>query len=290
MIVWLASFPKSGNTWLRSLLSDYKNYEDNYSFERTIYSIKQFPSDHLFDFLFNEGIVKDRSLFQSLEYSSKYWLTAQRRLMFENPDDIILKTHGAPFRIKENYFLTKETTKCAICIIRDPRQVLFSLMKHYHFDSQEVAMQFLFENNRVLENTNDKTRKDNKFSHLPLPPWDTYYYSWIAYKNIFPILFVKYEDMFKLDTFNKIVKFLEKNSNDKSFIFDQEKTKNVFERSSFEKLKDREKNQGFKESTNNVSGFFNEGKIDSWKEKIDKKIKVSIEEKFGKLMREFNYL
>ena len=44
MICWLASFPKSGNTWLRSLISDYIFFSKEYSFENSIYKIQQFPN------------------------------------------------------------------------------------------------------------------------------------------------------------------------------------------------------------------------------------------------------
>jgi hypothetical protein len=48
MIIWLASYPKSGNTYLRSLLSSYLFTEDGNFQLSSLKQIKQFPSVSLF--------------------------------------------------------------------------------------------------------------------------------------------------------------------------------------------------------------------------------------------------
>ncbi len=291
MIVWLASYPKNGNTWLRSLISDYKNFKDEYSFEETVYSIKQFPQSIFFDFLLNEGMVEDKSMFKDLKFISKHWINSQRRLIMSNQNDFFLKTHAAPFRVDNNYFLSKETTRCAICIIRDPRQVLFSLMNHYNLKTQKDSLNFILDNNRVLDIPDSENKKSKPFSTLPLPSWQNFYLSWIAWKEFFPILFVKYEEMFKLQTFENIIKFLETNINDNDYKFDKQKIEKVFNRSNFDNLKKKEKISGFAEASNKTTaGFFLEGKTDTWKAKIEPKIKELIEKKFEKLMKKFNYI
>jgi len=221
MIVWLGSFPKSGNTWLRSLLSDYKNFKEDYIFENTIYTIKQFPSDNHFDYLFEEGEMFDREKMKDAVFASKYWVPAQLRLIRNNSEDILFKTHAAPCRIGNNYFLTKETTRCAICIIRDPRQVLFSLMKHFHFNEQKESMNFLLTSERSINISDTLNKESESFSHLPLPSWDIYYLSWAAYKNIFPIKFLRYEDMFDFKTFKETITFLEKHTNISEFKYEE---------------------------------------------------------------------
>ena len=54
MIFWIASYPKSGNTWLRLLIANYLWPNDSNPFENLKY-IKGFPKRKNF-----EGIVEGR--------------------------------------------------------------------------------------------------------------------------------------------------------------------------------------------------------------------------------------
>ena len=70
MIIWLASYPKSGNTWVRSFLSAYYySSEGKFDFE-LLKTIKQFPSKDFFD----------RRL-SSIEEASENWLIAQKKII-----------------------------------------------------------------------------------------------------------------------------------------------------------------------------------------------------------------
>ena len=72
MIIWIASYPKSGNTWVRSLLSSYL-YSDNgiFNFE-LLEKIHKFPSKRYFKFF-----LKD---FTDIKKISDYWIAAQERI------------------------------------------------------------------------------------------------------------------------------------------------------------------------------------------------------------------
>ena len=51
MIIWIASYPKSGNTWIRSFLSSYiYNQGKNFNFEDLL-KIRSFASDKEINFL-----------------------------------------------------------------------------------------------------------------------------------------------------------------------------------------------------------------------------------------------
>ena len=82
MIIWLASYPKSGNTWVRSFLSAYYYSKDGkFDFE-LLKKIKQFPSR---DF-FGEKL-------RSVDEAAKNWLIAQKRIK-ESGQFCFLKTHN----------------------------------------------------------------------------------------------------------------------------------------------------------------------------------------------------
>ena len=55
MIIWIASYPKSGNTWLRSLISSYFFSNDGIFNQKILNLIDQFPNEKfLKDFLYDK--------------------------------------------------------------------------------------------------------------------------------------------------------------------------------------------------------------------------------------------
>ena len=82
MIIWIASYPKSGNTWLRSLLSSYLYTNDGtFNFD-LLKKIQQFPSEPYFRFF-----LKD---FQDIKKVSNYWIAAQDRINLLNDGPIFM--------------------------------------------------------------------------------------------------------------------------------------------------------------------------------------------------------
>ena len=76
MIIWIASYPKSGNTWVRSLLSTYLYQDDgNFNFD-LLYKIGQFPNKK-----FLKYFLKD---FSDIKKVSDYWIAAQDRINLFN--------------------------------------------------------------------------------------------------------------------------------------------------------------------------------------------------------------
>ena len=86
MIFWIASYPKSGNTWIRALISTYYYSQDGIFSEKLIKKIGQFPEKiHFNGFNYNKEIVTD---------TTRFWIKAQDRL---NEDKKIKfkKTHNS---------------------------------------------------------------------------------------------------------------------------------------------------------------------------------------------------
>ena len=72
MIIWLASYPKSGNTWLRALLSSYY-YSNNGDFHfNLLKKIEQFPEKKFF--------LEFTKNFELPITTSKYWIKAQNKI------------------------------------------------------------------------------------------------------------------------------------------------------------------------------------------------------------------
>ena len=119
MIIWIASYPKSGNTYIRSFLSAYffsKN--GDFDFE-LLKNIEQFPDKQFF-----KGFVNN------LDVASQNWLPIQRDIV-KRKKVKFLKTHSAFISINNNQFTNADTTLGSVYIVRDPRSIMASIMNHF---------------------------------------------------------------------------------------------------------------------------------------------------------------
>ena len=135
MIIWLASYPKSGNSIVRSLLSSYifsKNGEFNFDLLK---NIKLFPDNSLFNQI---GVDTNNE-----KEMYKNYINAQK--VFYNKESIrFLKTHSA-FVNQDNFkFTDGHNTKGVIYIVRDPRNLVTSLS--YHYKKMLIHFFFLLKN------------------------------------------------------------------------------------------------------------------------------------------------
>ena len=279
MIIWIASYPKCGNTWVRSLLSAYyfsKNGEFNFDLLK---NIKQFPSIDFF-----------QKKIDSIEEASASWIPIQKKIK-ETKKVYFLKTHNVFGSYKGNDFTSPEYTLGAINIVRDPRNVLTSLMNHFSIKEEE-ALKLISNENRNLRDRNDQ---DNYATYSFISSWNNNYNSWKFTKNINKIL-IKYEDLENdiEKSFTKIIEFTNKimRKDNKINIKKLEKT---IETTKFDLLKKKEEKEGFDEaiySSDNgkTKSFFNLGKNNDYKKLLKKETVQSIEDIFEKEMKELGYL
>ena len=277
MIIWLASYPKSGNTLVRSMLSAYFFSKDgNYNFE-IINNIKQFPTLQLFEKLDispnnNEEIIKNYVKVQTA---------------FNDKNSIqFLKTHSYLFNIENNPFTKLEYSLGVIYVVRDPRNVVLSVSNH-NSQSDERSADDLIKGRIINDEKNVKVYPGT---------WSDNFNSWKSFKSGNKYLLIKYEDMIKDKdkTFYEILKFIH-NLKKVEFVLDKKKFQNVIESTNFERMQKLENKYGFHESmVNKKTGknvkFFNLGKKTDWKTSLNENIKNKIEEKFEKEMKELRYL
>ena len=276
MIIWLASYPKSGNTWVRSLLSTYLYSKDSQFNFNLLNKIKQFPNKMFFESFTNN--------FQDIKIISNFWIAAQTKINLAE-EIVFLKTHSALCTVENNPFTNKLNTKAAIYIVRDPRNVITSLSHHYSLNIEE-SLDFITDKSRILY-------PEEGFGIATfLGNWAENYKSW---KNIkfAPLLIIKYEDLIvdAKKTFTLILHFLSKFMNIK---IDNKKIENTIENCSFEKLVQMEKNEGFREAIfskkhNKNLKFFNLGAKNQWQNLLDNKIEKKIQKTFNLEMKELNY-
>jgi hypothetical protein len=279
MIIWIASYPKCGNTWIRSLLSAYYFSKDGEFEFSLLKNIKQFPS---IDF-FQKNI-------DSVEEASANWIPIQKKIK-ETNKVYFLKTHNVFGSYKGNSFTSPEYTLGAINIVRDPRNVITSLMNHFSIKEEE-ALKLISNVNRNLRDRNDK---NNYATYSFISSWNNNYNSWKFTKNINKIL-IKYEDL-EDDierSFTRIIEFTNKIMRKENKI-DIKRLKRSIETTSFDLLKKKEEKEGFDEAIYSSDdgknkSFFNLGKKNDYKKLLKKKTVQSIEDIFKKEMKELGYL
>ena len=283
MIIWLASYPKSGNTYVRAFLSAYY-FSDNGQFDFSqISNIDQFPHEKFFNQKVN-----------NFDEASKLWVPIQKKI---NQDKKIrfFKTHSFLGNYKGNEFTSPETTLGAIYIIRDPRNVFTSIKNHYSLD-----------NEKALKMITDKTRSlmSNNGSHASLTyisSWAENYLSWLR-NNKFRRLFVKYEDLIenRYETFRDLIVFTNTLMNNVEGV-NKLKLQKAIETTNFNVLKKKEMSEAFDGSdssfknwrkfhSENKNLFFNLGPENDWKKILEKEFAEKIETNFEKEMKELKYL
>ncbi len=278
MIIWIASYPKSGNTWLRSIITSLLYTTDGIFDFKLIKKIKQFPTRNQFqDFTKN---------FNDINEISKFWLLAQDKINLTE-EIKFFKTHNLNCAVNKNSFTNKSHTLGTIYVVRDPRNLVNSIKNHYNKGNDEEAKNFLI-SKKILS----RVPKDNEADIATLlGSWSDHYNFWT--KRNSNLLLIKYEDLI-LDTkkeLERIIIYLKKFM---TVEINPEKIKNILNTTSFDHLKDLENkglfNENVYDSKKNKIRFFNKGPSNDWTKVLDKKIQDDIEKIFYKEMKELGYI
>ena len=279
MIIWVASYPKSGNTLVRSILTSLIYSEDgNFNF-KLLKKIDQYPQNHHFEGLMNK--------FNNIDELSKFWIISQDKLNLDKKIKF-LKTHHLRCGIGNYTFTNSKNTIGTIYIVRDPRDVILSFAQH-HSLSIEEAKYTMFRTD-AYEFPEREKNPDLALRTL-LGSWSDHYNSWT--KNNKNLLFIKYENLIKnkKSELLRIIKFV---NNYIKIPISETKINNCINSTTFESMKKNEEKGLFEENSFDKNGkkikFFNYGKEGNWKSVLSKELVLNIEKKFQKEMSELKYI
>ena len=286
MIIWLASYPKSGNTWVRSFLSSliYSNNGD-VDFE-SMKKISQYPLRSHF-----KGISNNIDDIYSI---SENWINSQNMI---NSDKKIkfMKTHHVMCNFGKNSFTNFKNTFGVIQIVRDPRNVITSILNFFSKKNYLEAKEFILDEKKII-GINLALRKQENVTNNQIitliSSWKTHYNSWKTFNKNY--LLIKYENLISdpENEFGKIRLYLKKNLN---LTFSDEKFYNSIKSNLFLNLKKLENKNGFFENEiskedKKYKNFFNLGPNNDYKKFLDKKIADEIEKVFKIEMKELGYI
>ena len=291
MILWIASYPKSGNTWLRAIVQCLlkPNIDNEMLFQEMSNNIRQFPLK--MDFKELSNIIYERRNYNNnylLKETIKNWIPVQRKIN-KDKNVKIFKTHNVLSKInlenKDYNFTDLENTIGVLHVVRDPRTLVSSIKNHFYLKTEEESLEMLF--NKNMWSGFGKNDVPTLYSS-----WSNHYNSWKRFPR--NNLLIKYEDMLN-DGKNQIIRIIKFLDNLKSFKLDDVNVENVINKTSFKNLKYLEKKGKFIENvidknTKKKIDFFNLGPENKW-EKILKVENVNrIEKEFNSEMKELNYI
>ena len=282
MIFWISSYPKSGNTWIRSLLSSYYFTRDGLFNQKLLSNIEQFPQKKNFiKFKYNQSVVGD---------TAKYWLDAQENINQKNKI-IFLKTHNILGAINGNNFTNPKNSIGCIYVVRDPRNVITSLKNHFELNDED-ALKFMTSDKKFIYDYEQK----NDFSDFQfISSWENNYKSWIN-QSLIPTKLIKYEDLVEKTyvVFKECIEFIN-NIGKIDQKFNKKKALNSVRTTTFDNLSNLEKRDGFIEAVKSKNDkkkipFFHLGPENDWKKILKPQFKNKLVEVFNKSLKDLNYL
>ena len=279
MIIWLASYPKSGNTLMRSILSSYFYSKDgNFEF-KNLNQIKQFPMS--VDFMsLGIDIENDKEVFKNFINVQKFINEKKRSLSF-------FKTHSSLVKMYDCDFTNLENSLAAIYIVRDPRNVVTSFANHNGISVDEAT--------DIILDQNIFTDKSSNICKVLVGSWASNYNSWKEFKKKNKYILIKYEDLIskKKTVLIRVFKFL--NQVGFSHNLNIIKLNKAIKTTEFNLMKSKEEKESFSEAlpdkeTGKRRVFFNLGPKNDWRKILDKKNIEKIEKHFKDEMLELGYL
>ena len=275
-IVWLVSYPKSGNTWFRMFLANYlKNSEEPLSLEEIqSTSISSSAVDFEDTIGFNPFDMTPEEV--DLYRPEMYRLLSKE--MEENDLSIYKKTHDAYTTNNDGEPLfPAEVSRCAVYFVRNPLDVCVSFA-NYSAGKIEQKTELIMNEEATLAG-----KRKGQLRQILLS-WKNHVQSWKSQSRI-PILFVRYEDMLQkpLETFGTAVRFLD-------LEYNKERLQKAIIHSDFKLLQQMEREKGFEEKLQLCPSFFWKGKIGNYRDFLSQEQIDRITDYNYETMKEFGYV
>lgn len=267
-LVWLASYPKSGNTWVRAFLH---NYIADAQTPHSINSLVDFSvSECAMAFFGTPG-----------EVLSPPEVQARRPAVHEalsrlHEDLVFVKTHNANLDVHGVPLCTPAITAGAIYIVRDPRDVALS---YAAFTGKSVDEIIDFMAQEGAANASDGVQVFELLSS-----WSAHALSWVAAPRR---LLVRYEDLLAAPErgFGRIIRFLGAAGDMPA----PARLRRAIEFSSFSTLSGQEAREGYRAGSPAGGIFFRAGKAGAWRQALTSSQAAAIWAAHGQVMEKFGY-
>ncbi len=276
-IVWLASYPKSGNTWFRTFLTNYLRNGD------TPASINDLADGPIASsrYAFDEAVGYDSGemTFEEIDrLRPEVYLHRARNA----PETIYCKIHDAYTLLDDGRpMIPLSATRCVLYFVRNPLDVAVSFAHHAGHGSCDAMVRKMGEEENSFCETDAK--EPNQLRQKLLS-WSSHVTSWVDAPGL-RLLVLRYEDMKQHPeaTFGNAIRFFD-------LALDSERIRKAIEFSRFDEVRKQEVASGFREKMPTAKSFFRKGEVGSWREVLnsDQVAKLCVEH--STVMRRFGYL
>lgn len=271
-IIWIASYPKSGNTWMRAFLA-------NYVLDRRealpINELGAFTLSDTRPRFYQEAAGKPIAEITEAE-SLTLRAKAQSLIAAARPHDHFVKTHCLNGVHRGVRLISPEVTKGAICITRNPLDLVLSYAGHFNLTIDQTI-------DAMADPGNSTIDAGHRIFTL-LGTWSDHVRSWRDGAD-FPMIMVRYEDLLAQPqaAFKSIVRTL-------GLPFDADRLNRAISFSSFRELSTQESQSGFTERPPHAKRFFREGKAGAWQKQLSKAQIDKVTTTHGDVMASLGYL
>ncbi len=274
-IVWLSSYPKSGNTWCRIFLENLQRRESTPANINELSIRPESRRSHIDDVIEMDSTeLTIDEIDDLMPEVYQYWSNNAKELFF-------LKIHHAYTYLQNGQsFIPTKASYGAVYLVRNPLDVVVSL-SHHNRENVSDSLKKLSDNQHCSGNL------DDKFGYLTrqkLLSWSDHILSWLDNPDI-RVLMIRYEDM-KLNpiiTFRKLAKFTD-------LYFSEAHLERAIRNSSFDQLRDQEQKRGFREKRPGSMSFFRKGEVGGWRDQLSPQQVNQIIEDHSDVMTRLGYL
>jgi hypothetical protein len=274
-ILWLASYPKSGNTWTRTFLHNLFGILEGKEAEHDINKINEFTTWDI------RAQAYRRHMDAELSTDNRAAIAAvrpkvQADIAAATEGLAIVKTHHALVDDRGHPTINFQVTSGAVYVLRNPLDVAISFAHHMNTDV-DVAIEHM-----AIKGYETHVTKTSVYEVYG--SWSENVESWTRVPHR-AVHIMRYEDM--LDdpeqTFGKLTRFLRVAPT-------AEQLKRAIERSSFKRLQEQEARNGFREKPERAEKFFREGRAGQWREVLSRRQVRKVVRAHHAQMERFGYL
>lgn len=263
-LIWLASYPKSGNTWMRVLLANLLHGGDA---PRDINNL--FEDEALVSrWRFGDELLVDSDLFDAHE------LAELRRVQYAHVGAHLIKAAICKTHDRFDAAMLGAGARCALYLVRDPRDVAISLAHHLSVPIDVAIAQMT---------DPEACSGGGRQLRYPIGDWGRHVSGWAGQQCV-ACKVVRYETLSDRPaaTLADILRFLDGAATD-------DEIARAVRHSSFEALQRQEVAKGFREALPGQQRFFRKGRVGEWREALSLRQVRAIEAAFAPEMQRWGY-